>query len=545
MDKLTPQLTELQLKENIDALLKQGLQPAKVQEYVNNYSKGADGNYVLKGQTQITPSMVAPENIEQQETTLDEPQKKSLIQKISDVIGGFGAGAIKGGLSTLSNIGTPIVKQLNRAMPLLPEEQIGLPKSVTEPVGTAEKVGSFIEQASEYALPISKVSTAVKGLSFLPRLLAKSATAGAIGTAQSGELGKETAIAAGTEALLPVAGKFVAKPLFNVGKRLVKSLASGLSGVSSKAIESIVSEPNLSKQVAKNIDLSGSTETIKKNAETIINGVSKVRQQARNAYGQAIGALKAEDIKPKTFRDAISPIMQSFGIVQSGGKQIFKNVEFSEPKNLKTAQTLVNKLSSTKLDGYSLRKLLNEVDSSAYKIATTDERLSFNAFIRELSDGIKTAINQSTDKLKEINKAYSTDLQLTGAMEGILGKVKYKSLDELRKVSEKLDTLFSKKGLSPQIVDDFLNRIGVKPSEFKATEAVRQISDIGEKANTEGLSISEITRGLTSSIITPKSVRDLSILTGIAENNLTPVLEKLNPVARGAFIELLTQLNVE
>ena len=218
MDKLTPQLTELQLKENIDTLLKQGLKPIKVQEYVNNYSKSSDGNYVLKGQmTTTTPNMTTPENIEQQETTLNEPQKKSLIQKISDVIGGFGAGAIKGGLSTLSNIGTPIVKQLNRVMPLLPEEQIGLPKSITEPVGTAEKAGFGAEQIGEYFIPAGKAAKAEKVIDVLSkgikspllsattRVLGKAGvqglSAGGVGLAQTGDI-KEAGKIAGTAGII-------------------------------------------------------------------------------------------------------------------------------------------------------------------------------------------------------------------------------------------------------------------------------------------------------------------------------------------------------
>ncbi len=48
MDKLTPTLNQDQLKENINALQKGGMDNSKVQQYVNNYSLGKDGNYVLR-----------------------------------------------------------------------------------------------------------------------------------------------------------------------------------------------------------------------------------------------------------------------------------------------------------------------------------------------------------------------------------------------------------------------------------------------------------------------------------------------------------------
>ncbi len=476
-------------------------------------------------------------------------QSSPYQEKVVTPLAEFSKGVVKGALETTEGLGklglrgAEIITGKEKGE-LGSQETFFEDKTALEPKTPAEEVGKFTERVAEFAIPGSKIAKATQKLSFLPKLLARSVGSGAVATAQEGEIGKETAIAAGTEALLPIAGKVIA-PALNVGRRLIKSLASGLSGVSSKAIDAMVSEPSVSKQIAKDIDLSGQTETLKKNAGTIISGISKIRQQARTAYGEAIGALRAEDIKPKVFRDSVSPILNKFGVTQIGGKQVFKNVEFSDPKNLKIAQTLVNKLSKVKLDGYSLRKLLNEIDEKAYKIATTDERLSFNAFVRELSDSVKGSISKSTDKLSEINKVYSTDLQLTGAMEGIFGKVKFKNLNEIRKVSERLDTLFSKKGLSPEIIDDFLTRVGVKPSEFNASEAVRQITDVGLKSNTEGLSISEIIRGITSSVITPKAVRDLSVMTGLAEQNLLPILQKLNPVARGALIELLTQFNEE
>lgn len=48
MDKLTPQLTETQLKQNIDALRNSKMDTASIQKYVDNYHKDVSGNYVLK-----------------------------------------------------------------------------------------------------------------------------------------------------------------------------------------------------------------------------------------------------------------------------------------------------------------------------------------------------------------------------------------------------------------------------------------------------------------------------------------------------------------
>lgn len=60
MDNLTPTLNDTQIKQNIDALQKQGVSNDKVQAYVNNYSKGSDGNYILKSASQNPAQPTVP-----------------------------------------------------------------------------------------------------------------------------------------------------------------------------------------------------------------------------------------------------------------------------------------------------------------------------------------------------------------------------------------------------------------------------------------------------------------------------------------------------
>lgn len=61
MNKLTPNLTEDQLKQNIDALQRQKVPNDKIQAYVDNYGKGSDG-YTLKTTQQQTPSAPPQDN---------------------------------------------------------------------------------------------------------------------------------------------------------------------------------------------------------------------------------------------------------------------------------------------------------------------------------------------------------------------------------------------------------------------------------------------------------------------------------------------------
>jgi hypothetical protein len=406
--------------------------------------------------------------------------------------------------------------------------------------GTAKDIGKFVGDVVQLGAGASAIPSVAKSapiLSKVTNLGARALTTGGIVAAQEGEVGKGAAIAAGAELAIPVVGSLL-KPTM----RLVKSLASGLSGVSSKTIEAIIKEPGVSGNIVKQIDELGSSGVIQKNAETIINGVSKIRQEARKAYGTAIQELKTTDIDPLIFRRSIQPTLEQAGSVVKNGQRTFSNIEFDNPLMVKRASALIDELSTMNLDGFTLNKYLSKLESAKFKTTGSDaQRLAFNAFINDLSSSVRSALNQSTNKLSEINKAYSTDLQLTEAIEGIFGGVEFKNLNEIRKVSERLESLFAKKGISPEIIDDFLTRIGVNPSEFRATEAVRQITDINDRANALGLSITEVIRSLTSSVITPETIRDISILTGIAEQNLLPILQKLSPVARVTFIKQLVE----
>jgi len=210
---------------------------------------------------------------------------------------------------------------------------------------------------------------------------------------------------------------------------------------------------------------------------------------------------------------------------------------------LAKASDLINKVNKANLNlnGKELRNLANEIENAGFKTTGNDaQRLSFNAFVDELSSVLRSSVNLSTgDKLEGINKAYSQDKQLAETVEQIFGKVNFKNLPEVVKASQKLESIFTQKGLAPEVVDNFLTRIGVNPEGFKTTEAVRQISNKATGNNAKGLSIGEVTQQITSSVVTPKMVRDLSIATGMANEKLLPFLRALKTPARNIVIQAL------
>jgi hypothetical protein len=446
-----------------------------------------------------------------------------------DPLRDFGIGFGKKTLSTLQNIGNIIAKPVGRMLGV-EESQVGIPEDKLELKGTAQKVGGVA----------SDIVGLVAGGAGVSGMLPRAITSGLTVAAQEGEVGKESAIAAGTEVALPVVGKYVAKPIMNITARLTKSLASKLSGVSSQAIDEIIENPEVAKQVASQIDKTGQREILTKNVDTVIQGVRRIKNEARSAFGKGLDQLKKTDINPKSFRDSVQSFLDSYGISIKNGKRVLDKIEFDDPKNIEKAKLFVSRLNNLDFDGASIRKFADDIESARYKIASSDERLAFNAFLNDLSGSLKESILKSTDKLGEINAKFSKDMQLAQAVEDIFGKVKFGgNLSELRKAALKMETLFSRKGIDPEIVDDFLKRIDIQPEVLRTREAVRQISGSISPKNPEGVTISELTSGLSGAIIPPQKVRDIAIKVGLAENTIKSVLEKVAPTARASVVKLL------
>jgi hypothetical protein len=414
-----------------------------------------------------------------------------------------------------------------------------IPEEAVEAVTPAEKVGKFGERVAELAIPGTKVAKATKTAGLLTKIVSRALTSGGIVATQTGKVGKEAGFAAAIDAGIPIADA-VLTPVFNVVKRLFRGLGSGLSGVSTDVIDTIVDNPQKAQEVVEEITEKGNFAILKRNADDIVEGVSKIRQEARMRFGEGLKVLKEIDINPQSFRKSIQTFLDDVGSSVKGVFRTLDKVDFNDPKSIQKASNLIDDVSKTKLDGLSLRNILNKVSKSRFKRAITEEARAFNAFIGDLEDAIRKAIGESTDKLSEINKIFSQDMQLAGAIEKIFGKVKFKNLEEINKVSQQLESLFGKKGLSPEIIDNFLNKIGISPTEFKVTEAVRQISGkVQSAANRAGVTFAELTQSITGAILSPQAIRKLSIITGLAEDIVKPLFERVAPTVRAGLIELI------
>ena len=480
--------------------------------------------------------------------TIEQPQETQGETGIR----GFATGVGKGVLSTFKGAGQLGEKIVNLVVPKKYEmpsvysdeatEGTILSEETLKPQTTAESIGKGVEQIAEFAVPGSKVAKATKGANLLTRIIPRALTSGTVATVQAGDIGKETAIAAGIETALPVAGK-VLKPATKIISRLFRNVGSALSGVPSETLQRISSNPQIANDAVKVLKETGKDNLLRQNAKTILNGIQSIKKEAGGAYRQGLEKLSKADIKPQIIKDEVkNAITSNKGILTKTGFSL-KNAEFaSDTKLVKKASSLINEINNSKdLSGRGLRKLMEAIDTSKLKKATSDVNMSYNSFLDDISKSLQNAIRKSTTKLDEINKAYSSEKQLIDTIESIIGKVKFNNEKELVSASKRLNTAFKETDLTGEALDKLLTRIGITPDDFKTSEAVRQISNIQAGANQMGTNKMELVRSLTGSIVTPKTVRDIAILTGKTEQAIKPILEKLDPVAKSAIIELFTE----
>lgn len=397
-----------------------------------------------------------------------------------------------------------------------------------------EVVGSAIQTGANL------IPGAGKGLGLVAKTAIGAGTGAAFDIGSDLQAGNKPSLGIGTAVggAIPLAGA-VAKPAAKFVGRLFKGLGSGLSGVSTDTIDKIVSNPKAAKFATDKLAKSGNAKVLEENARQVMGGIGKIKKEARAAYGKGLEELAETDIKPEMFRGKTQAVLDKYGSIVNKGKRTLTKVEFSDPKNLEKASGLIDRLHNAELNGKALRKLADDIENAKFGTAVGDEKLAFNAFVKDLSNTLKEAISGSTNKLDDINAAFSKDMQLAEATEKILGKVRFSNLTEVVNATKKLETLFAQKGIAPDVIDDFLTRIGVSPQDFKTSEAVRQISNKTSGANTKGLSVGELVQQTTSAVITPQMVRDVAIKIGLAENKLIPELQKLSPSVRNLIMNAL------
>lgn len=520
-------LTREQIQKNIEAFEEQGASQGEIQGWINS---------------------------------LPKPQEQPQEQRVSGASGlpGFASGFTKWTAGTIvgaSRIGEKILqaplklfgakfpdRTAGEVLQGLAEESLGMePGEMTTPISTAEKVGDFAGSVAGFAIPASKAGSAARlaGMGKVGQVGARAAASGASATLQSGRVGAETAIATGAELIMPGLSKIASTPLKMTG-RLMSSLGSGLSGVAQSTLKKIAKSPKTAIEASKKILSEGQEAILRKNANIILDGVAKIRQEAGQMYRSGLEKLSTIDIKVPILRKNISEALKNNNIKILKDGVDFTPSEIMDKVIIKRARGLINEINSlTKASGKEIRSMLDRLESSKFKSALDPNRQAYNNLVNDLMKGLRKSINESTDKLKEIDLKYHKELELADAIQKIFGKVKFKNTEELNKIAKSLESLFSRKGLDNQTISDFLKRIGVDDAVFRAEEATRQIYAKELGANTMGLNIREAIQGLTSSVVTPAMVKNISIATGISQNIIRSISQYANPAGRAVILRYL------
>lgn len=336
---------------------------------VNNTSGGAPaGGLVSKVQaaqngsnTQVTP-----------DTLIQSLGKK--YNAVSDTLGDFSQGVVKGGLSTIRGIGevgTKIGDTLSKGVEKLggpadlfhgsdvyrPSTQIGgQVKDFLEPKNTAESIGKGAEQIGEFFIPAGAINDVEKVLSLggkavtvakltpfvgetAANMISKAAglgikmgvrateTGGVVGI-QSGGNQDETKTAAEVGAGIPVAGaivkpaaEFAGKVLGGFGKRL----AGALTGRGTSVIDEVIKDPRaaIEGMTGQSMDVLG------KDANAIKEASLNMKAAAGKEYSRVVNNLQEiydNEMKPKGFtfdkgteiNKVTDLLKEKYGIVKSG-----------------------------------------------------------------------------------------------------------------------------------------------------------------------------------------------------------------------------------
>jgi len=418
-----------------------------------------------------------------------------------------------------------------------------------------EKVGKFAEQVAEFAVPAGKIAKATKALKGVQKIAPRVISSAGVATAQEGEVGLETAIAGGVEAVAPGVGKVISKPIGfitktigDISKRLLKGLGANIDAISAnpKAIQKSLKELG-------SADKAQLTNVLEKNSKQIVEGISKVKRDASKAFGEGLEELGTINIpKGNLGKNALS-VLDDFGVnvdeIASGNlDDIFINADFGGNKQAsKKALNAINLINNQKsLTGKDLRLLMNKLDNIKFRSTGADAvRQDLNSFVDNLTQNVRKTISSETPILKEINTKFSKDIQLAETMEQIFGKQQFKSQKDLLKVSEKLKNALDKSGLGERDIDDFLKKIGITPSEFRAEEAVRTTLTEPLRAEKAGFNIGEFLRQTTAGAVNPERATKIALglqaISGATEK-VVATLQKASPEGRAVIIKALNDI---
>jgi hypothetical protein len=312
MQNLATQLNESQLKQNIDALIKQNAPREVVQSYVDNYQKSADGNYVLK--TSQTPT---------------QPEQ-SLLEKTGGVIGDVATGIGKGATSTAIGLGQVALKgaSLIPGLKNTAEQAIQTGEDIKntqlQADNTAQAIGKGGEQIAEMFIPVGGGLKIAGKLSKMPKIIQGLTKTGIKAVESGAEFAGKTYLQTGGDTKEATKAGVIAgsiTPLaIGAGKLLEKIPETAWSAILKRVPTSVEKNPLLEKQIAKegviglskkqlsqkfgreiqNLEMAIAdtleNKTGQISTEAVANRLTQLRTKYANIPGEEVSVAKIDEI---------------------------------------------------------------------------------------------------------------------------------------------------------------------------------------------------------------------------------------------------------
>jgi hypothetical protein len=445
-------------------------------------------------------------------------------------VGGFAKGIGMSAMKTVDTIGGGITRAVDRGLSKIPGVDIQPQERLDlTPKTTAERRGQITGDIIQHVL----MAKATGGLGLAGKK-AKAAYVGGqalVGGARTGT--KEGAMTSGVAAaIIPPALRGVGRLVSGALTKWTAGLTNLAGGKGARALETIFRNPQAAEVAFKDLKASGANKLLEKNAKTIVNGVSTIKKEASDEFGKALEQLGKVKIPKAQIQAKLQPMLQDAGIKMVDGKFSAADTNILDKAVRNKLERVLSSLNKMKFNtGKDLRDFVQLVDKKLFpqnaKLDVYQE--IYNDILLQVKNTVLSAANTATGgKMTAMNRAYSEQMGLVGATQRIFGKVQFKNPEEILDVSNKLEQLFSQKPASVEMINKFLTRIGVDPSDFMTQEAVRQIGS-APTVGTSGIGggMGGAVKGAVDTATRPMDVARLAQKAGVASQQVQKVLNAL------------------
>lgn len=373
MDKLTPQLSEDQLKANIDSMKNQGKDTSFIQGYVNNYSRGENGSFVLK----------------QNKTNTDSGSKLESSLQAGDT-------GYLGGLS--SRVGEQQVEGANK-----------IAKSVTEGSNLIQQGMNTVNQNPVTPRPgvsiLNPNSSTPEQKSEMQKSFLNNAKGGAKVLEGEGTAGFGTITGAAQSALAPVTA--AVSPILKTSVPLaIKFLRYTHPGVA-KLYDSL--EPKVQESIAPQINAFAEKHP---DVTTLAGDVANTVLLA--AGGTEVEGPIKEALTKEGFQSAKDTLGEIPGQVKNLAQQAREGLanmtSKSVPQEGQSARGLFDSLKNkitNKIQGKSLEDILTTPQN---KLSTLSDE-ERNIYFQDQKEQLQTAHNVKIQDINDRNSAMETQMK--------------------------------------------------------------------------------------------------------------------------------------